>query len=445
MSAWHGVAQGERQSMTQMIVLEIAERLAGPGRVAQIADNAYMHSSLPFPPRWTPYSIVFGPPSLALFYGHLDRCFPCQGWDVVAHQFLASAIQGLENIVPGTLSSGLMGGLAGLGFTTLALSHGGKRYVRLTRQVDQLLLDHLTRELEHVTQNGDGVWFGDYDLVSGSTGILAYLLARQEVPGVAITGLDEVIEALLDRLITRCADPASPNGFFIPKAKQATPELQEAYPFGCVNIGLAHGVPGPLGVLSVALLCNVQRIGLPEAVASLAAWIMERRVDDSWGISWPHAVRPTEDPQGESSGRAAWCYGSPGVAASLWLAGKALSNDRMCRLAVDALKAVARRPISERRISSPIICHGVAGLLQIVLRLWNYSHDPELEPFAAELLEQLVAMHDVQAPVGYRDIEPSGQRVDDPGFLQGAAGIALSLISASTAIEPTWDRILLLS
>jgi hypothetical protein len=33
----------------------------------------------------------------------------------------------------------------------------------------------------------------------------------------------------------------------------------------------------------------------------------------------------------------------------------------------------------------------------------------------------------------------------DPGFLTGAAGIALALLAATTAVEPEWDRILLAS
>jgi len=33
----------------------------------------------------------------------------------------------------------------------------------------------------------------------------------------------------------------------------------------------------------------------------------------------------------------------------------------------------------------------------------------------------------------------------DPGFLMGAAGIGLALLSAATATVPAWDRVLLVS
>jgi hypothetical protein len=35
--------------------------------------------------------------------------------------------------------------------------------------------------------------------------------------------------------------------------------------------------------------------------------------------------------------------------------------------------------------------------------------------------------------------------VADPGILTGAAGVALALLAAATPIEPSWDRMLLVS
>ncbi|MDQ3981612.1 MAG: hypothetical protein M3271_02900, partial [Actinomycetota bacterium] len=38
-----------------------------------------------------------------------------------------------------------------------------------------------------------------------------------------------------------------------------------------------------------------------------------------------------------------------------------------------------------------------------------------------------------------------GEHVAHPGFLQGAAGVALALASATSDVEPEWDRALLTS
>jgi hypothetical protein len=109
------------------------------------------------------------------------------------------------------------------------------------------------------------------------------------------------------------------------------------------------------------------------------------------------------------------------------------------------MEAVYRRPLQERHIDSPTFCHGVAGLLQITLR---FAHDTRLPLFvkAAETLsEQLLSLYDPDRLLGYYSLEPGGQLVDQPGLLDGAPGVVLVLLAAATDVNPTWDRLFLLS
>jgi lantibiotic biosynthesis protein len=139
--------------------------------------------------------------------------------------------------------------------------------------------------------------------------------------------------------------------------------------------------------------------------------------------------------------RDAWCYGSPGVARALHLAGVALDRNDWRQFAIDAMAAVYRRPVAARGIDSPIFCHGVAGLLQISLR---FSYDTGLPMFGravAELTEQLLAAIDLGRPMAVANIEPGGNLVDQPGLLDGATGVCLTLLSAAADEPPAWDRI----
>jgi hypothetical protein len=143
--------------------------------------------------------------------------------------------------------------------------------------------------------------------------------------------------------------------------------------------------------------------------------------------------------------RAAWCYGSPGVARSLWLAGDAANDGSYKELSLSAMEAVYRRPVPTRRIDSPTFCHGVAGLQHITLR---FAHDTGLSMFVehARLLhQQIVARYEPASASGFRNLEPGGRLVDQPGLLDGASGVALVLLAASTSSEPLWDRLFLLS
>ncbi|WP_277752743.1 lanthionine synthetase LanC family protein [Streptomyces sp. L2] len=86
-----------------------------------------------------------------------------------------------------------------------------------------------------------------------------------------------------------------------------------------------------------------------------------------------------------SPARSAWCYGAPGVAHALWLAGTALGDHDLHDVATEAMAAVLRRPAHMRFIDSPTFCHGVAGLLQIVLRFAHATRLPFLHDAADHL------------------------------------------------------------
>jgi hypothetical protein len=47
--------------------------------------------------------------------------------------------------------------------------------------------------------------------------------------------------------------------------------------------------------------------------------------------------------------------------------------------------------------------------------------------------------------LGFRNIEFRNNQTDQPGLLDGAAGVAIVLLVASTGVEHTWDRVFLLA
>ena len=252
--------------------------------------------------------------------------------------------------------------------------------------------------------------------------------------------------------------------WYTPPGLYGDPKMVVSYPHGQLNCGLAHGIPGPLALLALAHRQGVEVEGLHEAVERTADWLTANRFDDEWGVNWPTAVPvevitsgttpmltllrkapapATTSPHGPS--RAAWCYGSPGVARALWLAGDALGRADLQALAVQAMEAVYRRPLAARQIDSPTFCHGVAGLLHITLR---FAHDTALPLFqdaAAVLADQLLGLYRPEMALGYYSLEHSGQRVDQPGLLDGVPGVAMVLLAAATGVEPAWDRLFLLA
>jgi hypothetical protein len=276
-------------------------------------------------------------------------------------------------------------------------------------------------------------------------------LCRKDEPQVAIA-----LRGVLSSLVAVTEVEEGLPRWYTPAHLLGDEKTMPLYPNGNLNCGLAHGIPGPLGLLSLAHISGVSCKGIEEAIDRVATWLLQHRLDDQWGINWPTAVRVEADgtvptslstasaPPFEPS-RTAWCYGSPGLTRALWFAGEALHNAEYQRLAIESMEAVYRRPLEVRRIDSPTFCHGVAGLLQIVLRFAHDTGLPQFTEAAHALAEQLLSLYKPDTLLGYYSLEPGGNRVDQPGLLDGAPGVLMVLLAAATSVEPSWDRLFLLS
>jgi hypothetical protein len=420
--------------------LHVAQKLREPGDAERAAALAATQSEFPQFSHWSPAGIAQGNAGLAVLWAYLDSCFPDEGWDAVGKVHLDLAVRGAERVPPG---GGLFSGVGGLGFAATQLSRGGTRYRRLLSSLDEAITSEVM-PLAARLRDADGVSTGDFDVISGLSGIGACLLSRHTEPSVEVA-LANTIDALTALILRNPSRPA----WFTPSFMLYDEETRQAYPHGNLNCGLAHGIPGVLALLAIAHKLHLGDNHLPEAIAIAADWLCANRSDDHWGINWPNAVSLTEDgasaPTPGRPSRAAWCYGTPGVARSLWLAGEALDRPGYRDLAVSAMQDVYRRPIPARGIDSPTFCHGVAGLLAVTLRFARDTGAPVFTEEAARLTDQILQSFQEDAPVGFRNIEYRNNQTDQPGLLDGAAGVALVLLAAATGVDPAWDRLFLLS
>ena len=421
------------------VATDVANRLRSHERIEKAAASAFAQTAFPSFSRWVPYSLAEGDAGLAVMSGHLDRCLPNEGWDSTGHDRLAAGARAIEQ--EGCPSLGLFGGLTGLAFAALTLSRNGTRYQRLLTRIDSLLLGQM-HTFADSSLHRIGMAVSTFDLISGLTGIGAYLLARGEQSG-NFDPLETIIRALM--FIT--AGDASPPRWHTPSSLTADPVQARLQPYGSLNCGLAHGIPGPLSLMALAASAGLAVEGLHERIEELANWLVAQRMENNWGITWPSMI--VLDRDGRSSlgipSRTAWCYGTPGVSRSLWLAGMALEAQTLCDAAIEAMASVYRTPHAQRAIESPTLCHGLSGLLQITLRFAHDARDGMFTKAAEQLVEQILLAYEPGTIVGMRDVEPDGRRIERAGLLTGASGVALTLFTAAIDIEPSWDRAFLLA
>jgi hypothetical protein len=425
--------------------------LQNPEIIKQAADSVKAETRLPKGFLWQPHSVAQGFTGLALLWGYMDTCYPDEGWDRVARQHIELAVDAFEKLPRPNL--GLYSGLSGLAFTASYLSRDGARYQKLLSGIERVLIPRSVElALSVRTRRGSGGVF-DFDVISGLAGIARYLLLRQQHEP-ALAALQHVLQSLVWLTEQENGLPR----WYTPAQFLRDGSSLKLYPNGNLNCGLAHGCPGILAALSISELAGQNVAGMSEAIDRLADWLAAHTITDEWGINWPTAVPLGSDSlpmvigDGDSrpeaavyrSSRCAWCYGSTGVARAIWLAGKAVGNSEYQRLGIGAMEAVYRRPIPARRIDSPTFCHGVAGLLQVTLRFASDTGSPGFFDAAASLWDQLASHYQPESLVGFLNIEPGGMRVEQPGLLDGAAGVLISLLAASTECAPSWDALFLL-
>jgi hypothetical protein len=422
----------------------IATRAADHGLLGAAATAAAGQTQYPRSAHWDPPSVAQGNAGQAMMCAYLDQCFPGEGWDRVGHDHLTRAVRAAEE--RGVSSPSSFGGLSGMALAATMLAQDGRRYRRLRRTLDARLVPDVLSAARALAASPVGMPVSRFDLISGLSGMTTYLLSSSDSAQA-----DLALKSAMQSLTTLGHPVDGLPRWYTPAHLMHDQGLADQYPYGNLNLGLAHGIPGPLAVLALCVLHGHESEGVRSTIHTFASLVMALRCDDQWGVNWPTVVdvrrldgRDVAGSRCEPS-RDAWCYGSPGVARALWLAGRALGDEAMQQLAIDAMVAVYRRPPAMRRIDSPTFCHGVAGLLQITIRFAAETGMPLFEDAAEELTGQVLASCDPGRLLGVANIEPAGNLVDQPGLLDGATGVGMALLAAGTGVEPAWDRLFALA
>ncbi|GGS15135.1 hypothetical protein GCM10010269_62930 [Streptomyces humidus] len=273
---------------------------------------------------------------------------------------------------------------------------------------------------------------GEYDLISGLTGLGAYHLHRGHK-----TELRDTL-AYLVRLTEPIIIDARPlPGWWTSDSPDLRPSRR--WPGGHGNLGLAHGIAGPLALLATALRHGHTVPGQTRAITQICDWLDHWRTGTGSHTWWPGLITRDEHRRGklQSPGptRPSWCYGTPGIARAQQLAGLALGDRDRQRQAEQALAGCLADDRQLAQLTDASLCHGWAGLIQTVSRASADAIDDEL----AASLPHLHARLDEH--LGQSGL-PHGA-----GLMDGTAGIHLVRLTApvNTALTVPWDRCMLLA
>jgi hypothetical protein len=254
----------------------------------------------------------------------------------------------------------------------------------------------------------------EWDLIRGVTGLAALLLSRPIAPR-----LPDVLACLV-----ALAHPVRGDGRMLPGWWSAVGPDGKEMAGGHGNNSMAHGIAGPLAVLSLALRAGVSVPGQEEAIGTFATWL-DRHGTHYWSTA---AHLDVDQPPEMESARQSWCYGQPGIARAQQLAALALGDPARRQAAENAVETILTDPQQLARITDSTLCHGWAGLLTLARAVAADSPAPErFTPIVQDLHRRLAA---------------DWEHLPKPGFLEGRAGAQLALHDTGTT---GWTRALLLT
>lgn len=408
----------------------IADRFDNPA-------NAQARIRPHFGPAHWPQSLSHGGAGIALL--HVERARAGIGSWTLAHRWIQHITTGI------TSGYGAFGGAPAVAHVLNTAAHAapGTYQSALTTLDVQISKDLAarTQALQSRMDRREPIELADWDLISGLTGMTRYLLHRDPHGAAVAQALTCLIR--LTAPVSN-ADLALP-GWWSPRDPGAPAVAR--HQSGHLNLGLAHGVAGLLAILSIATMHHVEIPGQRETIAAICAIYDRFQQRSPAGPWWPQWVTIDElrnDHLKPTAGRASWCYGSPGIARAIHLAGYATGQHHLIELANHAIHAALAPDSPAAPLTDPSLCHGHAGLLHTARHL------------GIETSQLTTSLERLLASIGRRpghafssDTEATADGLlqsGGPELLEGSVGIALVLHSYITDpdLSSPWDTCLLL-
>ncbi|WP_281560295.1 lanthionine synthetase LanC family protein [Thalassomonas sp. RHCl1] len=311
-------------------------------------------------------------------------------------------------------------GLSGIGWLFEFLLQQDDYNGEINEELEQLLKQHLSEN-----------WQGEYEFISGLLGYITFIQRRAR--GTRDISLLRQALQLLLQYSTATADghawETSVDSVY--SFNKQAPEF---------NLGLAHGVPGVIAVLTcVCQHYPALRAEFEPVLASCCQWLMSQtREEKEPGSRYAYSACTN------GHTRLGWCYGDLSNALILGRAGKLLADDVLFQFSRQLMLATSKRLDDDSGVFDAGICHGSAGICLMYQQAGELFDAPELFITAQYWLDHTLARFERDGLNGFDKYSVADEcYLPESGLLEGYTGIGLCLLSA-LGHSSDWSECLLL-
>lgn len=287
-------------------------------------------------------------------------------WEKIGYEICKGMKYALEN----KTRIGVPGMFSGLGKSAFAVRTFSERTGQLTKfsySLNILLLETTIQYVELIKQNSLFNSTRFYDVISGVSGVLYYLLDF-EWRECDRKKLYVIINYLLDLKKEKEYCGEKRLAFFVPFEALMTESLKKSFPSGYIDLGVAHGIIGVGIALIKAYEKGYERKKIKEFCSFLYEFYGTIKKKRGNIPVWPQQISWQEYKDKtyliNMFSRPSWCYGNLAILKGFYKINQSLKVANMEQFKL-LFQEILQQPLQNFHFISPCICHGMASLILI--------------------------------------------------------------------------------
>lgn len=305
-------------------------------------------------------------------------------------------------------------GIGNIAFSLRILNEKGIKLTQFQKYFDDLIAEYYDSNISLYYEKQTAPIL--YDTIYGLSGLLNYYLDNRKDQKCTIEGLMKYLIFLTGK------NESGIINYFIMELPPYVINESENMPY--LDFGMAHGILGPLIVMSKAKNQGFYTDGIDEAIQILLNLYKEYTVQvENKILKFPVQLGMKEYEEKTAkrlSFNCGWCYGNGSIALGLMRTAQYCGSSDEYEYYKEALLKILSAPIEQQGLDEPIICHGYASVLMLQMSAYFQTNDIHfLETLDKNVYVTLKCHENYWEKMEYRT---------EYSMLEGANGVMLALL-----------------